>query len=538
MSGPESPDVYKESSRARIDRALWMLRELDLRELLLACAPSAAIASLVIALYFLERVEGVRSLRPLFAVLFAAGFVLRNVVLSRWAGRRVEHILKSQGIASEHGSTEAIVRACGWLAIDVWLWLWLIVLMVRVDPWLVALVLPSFCMRAALAPSFFASADGSNEQSGFALLRRAVEESDGQRMTAVVCELWLLLGALGLAFNLGACLIAVVGLGQDMLGLDLGFVRAFLSPKNYFALLIVTSISLVLVEPVRAMLSALLYVDTRLSRDGLGIRILLSRCREEGRGRLGRAMLALMLCLSLSGQASAQDGELETAEEPSIPTCDEGCQKAQDTDADVTLRVEQILQKPIFAEFPDERWNTKSQSIEGLVERFLRWLESLTRDKQKDVERPSALSLPGAKFFVAIALLVLLVALVIWWRSDKKTEPEPAPEPEVVDPLKRSPEHHLALAVDARYSDLAAALRSLYLATLVGLSRSGRITLSPERTNGQYLDELKGTEERPLFLALTKTFDLVYYGRREPSQEDFDHCLSLARKLAAPLVPR
>ena len=57
-----------------------LMRELGPLEWLRAAGPAALIAALSLALYFVERVEGVRSLRPFFAVSFAFAFVLRAVV--------------------------------------------------------------------------------------------------------------------------------------------------------------------------------------------------------------------------------------------------------------------------------------------------------------------------------------------------------------------------------------------------------------------------------------------------------------------------
>ncbi len=554
---PSGETLYPVSAHARVDRALRLLRTLPLREHGAALWPSALILTLTVSMYFVERVEGVRSLRALFAVLFAAAFILRTVVLARWSGRRAQGLLEAQGVPALHAATQTIVRAAFWVGFDLWVWLWLLVLAVRLEPWLSVLVLPTFCLRAALLPSFLASADGGQQDTGLSLLRAAIQESDGQRRAGVTAELYLLLGALGLAFNFGALLVAVVGLGQDMLGLDLSYVRAFLSPRNYFALLVIGGLALVCMEPVRAALSALLYVEARLARDGLALRVLVERCVNDT-GRARGSAVALLLCLLSAGSAHAQEqaeqqpppaatsateqaeDEEEAAESSSdwtVQPCDDVCERAQHADLEVNVRIDRILKDPVFREFPDQRWDSKNRGLASLFERFAKWLAELSRDEQAHSEHPSSLKLPGAIFFVVLAVLALGVAWFMFARRTPQAPPPAEDQSHQEDPWARSADEHLQDARRMRDADLTAALRSLYLATLIGLARRGHLTLSAERTNGQYLRDLRDRQERTLFSSLTRVFDLVQYGRHTPSQHDFDHCLALAEQLVGDRRP-
>jgi len=529
--GPSPEGLYPMPARARVDRALAIVRGLPAREWVAAIWPGGLLVLIAAALYFMERVEGVRSLRPLFAGLFVAAFITRCVRLSRWSGRRVENLLSAHGVSAHHSQVSSIARASLWVGAELWLWLWLVVLMLRLQPWLVALVLPSFCLRATLAPSFLASADGSTQVTGLRVLRGAIHEGDGHRLTGVLCELLLLCGALGLAFNLGAVIVATVGLGQDVLGLDLSFVHAFVSPSNHFAMLWVAGVALVAMEPLRGTLSALMFVDTRLTRDGLALRSLVARCVSEGQsGRL--AVLALTAFLCATGQASAQDAgvpDAGSANELSVPVCDSSCERARASDEAIERRVEHILEGKVFAEFPDPSWDAGKSGMSSLFEELFRWLAGLSRDEQVKSEPLSSFELPGVAFFLILAAVLTLAALLV--ARNKRPVDVAAPQTSNEDPFSRSPEDYLSQARSERTRDLTLALRSLYLATLVGLARQGRLTLSPERTNGQYLRELGGGPERPLFAAMTRTFDLVKYGQRAPSQDDFDRCVSLAEEL-------
>jgi len=529
--GPHPEGLYPMPARARVDRALSIVRGLPARELLAAIWPAGLSVLVAAALYFMERVEGVRSLRPLFAVLFVGAFIARCVLLSRWSGRRVEALLSAQGVSAHHAQASSIARAALWVGAELWLWLWLVVLMLRLQPWLVALVLPTFCLRAALAPSLLASADGSTQITGFRVLRGAIHEGDGHRLAGVLCELLLLCGALGLAFNLGAVIVAIVGLGQDVLGLDLSFVHAFVSPSNHFAMLWVAGLALVAMEPLRGTLSALMFVDTRLTRDGLALRSLVARCVSEGQsGRLAAVALAAFLCAT--SQARAQDASVPdagSAHEPSVPICDSSCERARASDEVVERRVEHILEGKVFAEFPDPSWDAGKSGMSSLFEELFRWLAGLSRDEQLKSDPLSSFELPGVAFFLILAAVLAVGALLV--ARKKQPAEATAAESSIEDPFSRSAEDYLSQARDQRGRDLTLALRSLYLATLVGLARQGRLTLSPERTNGQYLNELGGGPERPLFAAMTRTFDLVKYGQRAPSQDDFDRCVSLAEQL-------
>ncbi|MFT3927869.1 MAG: DUF4129 domain-containing protein [Myxococcales bacterium] len=553
MSSPTKPRGALET----LDRALEIARTQPLSELGLAWLPGALLAWLSVSLYYLERVEGVRSLRPLFALLLVATFALRALVLGRWAGRRAQHELDQSGVRPVLAPASLVVRASLWVGVELWLWLWPVVIVLHVDPWLLPLLLPLWCLRGSIAPSWLAVVNVSGERTGFRAMRAALVHCEGQRGQALACELLLLLGGLALMINVGAGLVLLVTLGQTSLGLDLASVRAFVSPQNHFVLLCVTAFALSLLDPVRAALSSVFYVDAELVREGAGVRTLVARALrsadKQGRAALKeetklRAGLGVLLCCSLAGSAApalAQEptspGVDEVALEEPAPedACDESCLRAQERDAALEARVLAILAEPAFAEFPDESWRIDGKGA------LRRWLERLFDDwfKEASEVKPERLppgwswgNLPGSKLFLTLAVVLLMLALAKLAfsggprRTTRASRSAAQPEP---DPFARSSEDHFADAARLFARDPREALRALYLGALVGLARKDLLQLAPERTNGHYLRQLAGRDQRAPFAELTRTFDAVRYGDLSLDRAAFERCLSLANALVA-----
>ncbi len=535
-----------------LDHAIELARAQPLSEIARACVPGALLAWLVLSLYYLERVEGVRALRPVFACALVAGFAARAVVLGRWAGRRAQHELAQSGVHGALASRASMVRAALWVGFELWFWLWPAVVLIRVDPWLLPALLPLWCVRAAIAPSWLAVIDASGETTGIRTFKAAILHCEGQRGQAIVCELFLLLGALAIAFNVGAVVMLAVTLAQTALGLDLSTVRAFVSPQNHFMLLSVVAFALVLLEPVRAALSSLLYVQAELERGGAGVRALVHRAVQPREGGAG-ARMGLLVCLLLAvpevaaaeqpdlfPASAVEPAEAETSEAEQLEqACDEPCQRALARDATIEARVEQILAEPEFAEFPDERWDIDGKGAlqRWLAELFARWFADLDAPSEKS---PSGAfrgaELPGAAFFLTLAVVLLMIALArlsFFGGAHRVTRTGDA-APARDDPFERAADDHFADAQRLFADDPREALRALYLGALVGLARKDLLQLAPERSNGQYLRQLKGRAERALFAELTRTFDAVHYGQRALDRERFQRCLELARALAAP----
>ena len=149
-------------------------------------------------------------------------------------------------------------------------------------------------------------------------------------------------------------------------------------------------------------------------------------------------------------------------------------------------------------------------------------------------------SLPGVRTFLVIAAVVLLGAIgfVVWaLRSGRRRDASTPAEAGTteVDVRERDPVDILAEAETLRRrGELRAALRTVYLATLVQLDRRREIVFDPARTNWQYLRDFPAGERRERFATLTRLFDHKWYGHEPVSDDDVRTADRVARAILAP----
>jgi hypothetical protein len=521
---------------ACLDRTIELARSEPFTRLALSATPGLFLTWLCLLVYYLEWVEGVRALRPVFALAFAVTFSTRGLVLARFAGRIVDQLLVPVGGLPRHAPALVPLRVSVLLGAELWLWLWLPVLALRIDVLLVPLSLPLLALRGALLPSWLAATDGCPAPSLRSALCEASRAAEGRRVSNAVAELLLLLGALVLALNLGALAAALISLAQDVLGLELSFARAFISPRNHFALILLAGLSLSALEPLRAALAAVHYADYRLAQEAIEVRALVERCVADGRGAKALALVSC-LALALASPARAQEDLADTwsavhtlsaAEE-----CDESCREARARDDALLVELVSILDRAEFREFPDRRWpagEAQEITLGSWLERLMGWL--FPRGAAVDPEQPrhAARALPLRVGAASVALAAFAFASLAYLTLRARRRPaqkSPRAEPE-----------HSATEVDAAATDTGRAARdargelaALYLASLGGLAARGLLTLASHATNGDYLRALPAARERVLLSELTSLFERMRYGAKVPSQ----HELSRARELASQL---
>lgn len=551
-SGTEPPDngaplqVGRPLGAVGLLDAAWELsRRQPLDELFRAWLPGALILWCALSLFYLERVEGIRSLRPAFAVALTLAWLLRSWALSRWAGRRSRQLLEHVDVPIHSGPLVDTLRTGLWVGAGLWLWLWLLVMPVQFEPLAsVPPVLLLLGMRGAVAPGWMARADEAQGGSGLKRLLSALGDTEGQRVAGWGAETLMLLGGIALFANLASLGAMFVLLGQSLLGMHLALVSAFLSTDNHFALMTAAGTSLVMLEPLRASLSALVHTQALMRRQGLDVRALVQRCVQQG-ARRGALRVAAAVCLSTV--ATGAWASPARAQQDAPPPCEsDACELARVHDVDADMLAHEILKQPAYQEFPNEEWDLSRSGDTDALERWLRrlseWLDRWVsaNDESEDWQTRglwSNVSLPSGVFFMILAAVLVALAISYLWNRSNGGQDDDSQDDEAggEDPLSQDPDAHLQQAAQlAQQSDLRQALRSLYLATLVALDRRDRIRFSPERTNGQYLRAMPRGTEREAFAQFTRIFDHSWYGGAAPSQEHYATCRRLAEQLCGP----
>ncbi|MBI3185194.1 MAG: DUF4129 domain-containing protein [Myxococcales bacterium] len=213
------------------------------------------------------------------------------------------------------------------------------------------------------------------------------------------------------------------------------------------------------------------------------------------------------------------------------------------------------LEEPKEPEAPAEPgwWASLKKWWDDLWGSIGDWLRKLFKSKRsspREVEPtiPIGGGLAAANLLVVLlvaAVVVALAYLLIRSRRGRSAEVDGAELTGIeeakltTDPmsaLSRPPEGwaHLADELAAR-GDFREAVRSLYLALLSRLHRSGSIDYDPAKSNWDYLRGFRGRSEWvPPFRELTRRFDFTYYGNLGADLDGYHSFRSLTRPLLAP----
>jgi|SRR5579884_1526668 len=146
-----------------------------------------------------------------------------------------------------------------------------------------------------------------------------------------------------------------------------------------------------------------------------------------------------------------------------------------------------------------------------------------------------------------LGLAVVALAVVLYLtspRSPRAPKPEsvtgtgmPSSESDARQVLEQSPaalwRQADTLAGEGRFRD---AVRVLYLAVLALLHRQRLIRFEPTRTNGEYVRQVRLSEQappelHPLFEQLTHPFETAWYGERPCESDDYRACRALAEEM-------
>lgn len=554
-----------------LDRALVAARRMPPSSIVRAWIAGGLVAAVVVAIYFVERVEGVGGLRPVFALALAGAWILRAMLLAPVARDAVRVLWDGAPIPDDAARPADVARTASIAGIGLWVWLWPLVGASLLGPIAIALVLPLLSFRGLVAPSWIARA-GCTSDGGVRAFVRAAGDTSGRRFASGIGELLVIFGMLGAFANLYVAASFAVLIARSMLGLDLALVEAFLSPSNTLVLIAVAAATLVLFEPLRAAISAVAYVDARARHEGLDLvaavdAAIAAAARrggategdEGGRTTARDAAAVVLLAVALGAQAidpSAASAQLPPPPWPPGPDETETLTKPDpaddlvyeertaagvlnETEADRAAReaAEQILAQPEFRELEDAR----GQSLRKMIERLL---EILFRPPDEPLSLPTLggprIPMPPAwSFLVLGGVLVALVAAYLFATRarERRAADEIARDVSAAspDPRDRAPGQHLDDAARlAEEGRLREALRALYLATLVALDRRRLISFDPTLTNWQYMRQMPEGEPRRLFASFTRTFDHKWYGDEPTTRDEYVHCRELADRICAP----
>jgi hypothetical protein len=512
----------------RLDRAFTLIRHKGLALSARAFCAGAIPALTLLAYFYFDRVEGIALLRAPLAFALIAAFMLRSWILAGVARVFVIELSPHAPVDVDGGRFLDVARTAGWVCLGLWCWSWGVLLSAGGGVIGIAFFIPFMALRGIFAPSWIARA-GAVHGGGFQAIRESLGDTAHQRMTSFTVESFLLLGIFGVALNLYGIFGFVVTVGRSFLGLELALVDLFLSYRNTFTMLAIPLFAACLVEPLRAALSAQVYVDARVRADGLDLRAALEDATrtKSAPSALTTSLTALLLCVAFAaGTVHAQ----ETDEAP--PSVDAPSLASQDFEA--RQQAQEILSRDIFRDVEARRHD----GLTDLIERVLAWF--FDRD-MPDVDTSASapipsLPLPGPVFFVVLGVLFALAVGIFLYvsrtQADSVATQAPAEVEAMPDPRERSPDAWIgeaaALAAQGRYRE---ALRALYLATLVSLDRSAWIRFEPSLTNWQYLRQMRTGTVRNDFRQFTSTFDVKVYGGETVGEADYAACRQLAERI-------
>ncbi len=157
------------------------------------------------------------------------------------------------------------------------------------------------------------------------------------------------------------------------------------------------------------------------------------------------------------------------------------------------------------------------------------------------------LSIMGWLLLGGLGLAVIVLALILYLtspRSPRAPKPEsvtgtdmPSAESDARQVLEQSPaalwRQADTLAGEGRFRD---AVRVVYLAVLALLHRQRLIRFEPTRTNGEYVRQVRLSEQappelHPLFEQLTHQFETAWYGERPCESGEYHACHALAEEM-------
>lgn len=481
--------------------------------------------------YYLEFVEGIRSLRWLCALVIVGAWNIRVGIMSAVVRDITSRLVVRDAIILAEPTTAQVVSSANLAALGLIGWSAFLATGALFHPLVVAGLLPLLGIRGLIAPVWLGRL-GCSADAGLRGFIHSVRDMDGRRGDGALIEFFLALATLAIGANLFGFLYFVFEFARMYLAVDLSLLASFWSLDNTFAFLVVGAFAAMLLEPLRAAWVASLWVDARVRAEGLDLQHAIDRLtaagneepfsnrrvetNDTGKGKPSVAVLGIALVLTvLASRASAQ------------PATNDFDQRVRDKTA-------HVLSRPEFTEFSEGR----SKTLTELLRKFFDW--KIKPPDLPDAELPTlpSFSTLPVQIFAGAAIAVLVaIGLYLFWANRRKggVDAQPEKADTEIDLLhERTPKEYLdeaeILARQGRYRE---ALRALYLATLASLDRQGLIRFDPATTNGQYLRQMPRSSRREHFSSFTRLFDLHWYGHRDATEVEYREARGLAEQISA-----
>lgn len=198
---------------------------------------------------------------------------------------------------------------------------------------------------------------------------------------------------------------------------------------------------------------------------------------------------------------------------------------ASDKDAEKG-RLAEILRRPEYLQTVPE-----ASALQGLLDRFLRWLDKLI-PHPKPIQPGSSAWLSNLAQIVIVAICLGAIAMLIWrfgprlmsGRRKKKTKREARIVlGERLEADQTAADLLAQAEILAREGNLRAAIRKAYIALLCELGDRKIISLAQHKTNRDYLNSVR--DKASLYASmrkLTSSFELHWYGFVPANENDWN----------------
>ena len=183
--------------------------------------------------------------------------------------------------------------------------------------------------------------------------------------------------------------------------------------------------------------------------------------------------------------------------------------------------LKEILARPEF-QWKETASNPINEWVQKMWDRFTAWLNKLFPDKEVTVEVPGT----GLSIWTWLTVLLLVLILVYVFRglfADLVAEAELNANGDLDEILTADIAFQRAQSL-SRGGDYRAAVRYLYLSSLLLLDERGLLRYDRTRTNREYLRTVSDKPELSQQLSeVIDVFDNVWYGYHELDEEHFKH---------------